>query len=123
MKLILSLLFLKCPSCRKANLFKNPPYSFQGFLKINKICSNCKNNFNKEPSFFYGSMYVSYALGVGLSIFIFLLMYLLGMAGSPLKIFLTILFFVTALSLYIYQLSKVIWASFFFRFKGSESKK
>lgn len=68
-------------------------------------------------------MYVSYALGVGLSIFIFLLMYLLGMAGSPLRIFLTILFFVTALSPYIYQLSKVIWASFFFRFKGSESKK
>jgi hypothetical protein len=51
------------------------------------------------------------------------LMYLLGMAGSPLRIFLTILFFVTVLSPYIYQLSKVIWASFFFRFNGSESKK
>ena len=123
MKLILFLLSLKCPSCRKGRLFKNAPYSFQGFLKTNKICPNCKTNFNKEPSFFYGSMYVSYALGVGLSIVIFLLMYLFGWAESPRRIFLVILFFITALSPYIYQLSKVIWASFFFPFMGSESKK
>jgi uncharacterized protein (DUF983 family) len=124
MKRLTSILSLKCPSCRSGNLFRNTPYSFKGFLKINPKCPHCRIDFNKEPSFFYGSMYVSYGLGVGLSIAIFIVMHLFGMTQSPLNIFLLIVFFITILSPYIYQLSKVIWASFFFPFKGiSDTKK
>ena len=58
-------------------------------------------------------MYVSYALGVGLAIVVFFLLYFLGWVQSPTPIFIAIVVVISILSSYIYQLSKVMWASFF----------
>ncbi|MDX2301638.1 MAG: DUF983 domain-containing protein [Microscillaceae bacterium] len=49
----------KCPQCREGNMFS-------GFNHTNKHCPVCGLRFEREPSFFYGSMYISYAFSVAI---------------------------------------------------------
>ena len=56
----------RCPQCREGKLFKHGAYSLGKFTKINQQCPHCRVNFEKEPRFFDGAMYISYALSVGL---------------------------------------------------------
>ncbi len=45
---------------------------------MKEYCAHCGFKFQIEPSFFYGAMYVSYAITVALSILTFVVLYLLG---------------------------------------------
>ena len=56
----------RCPQCREGKLFKHGAYNLGKFTKINQQCPHCRVNFEKEPRFFDGAMYISYALSVGL---------------------------------------------------------
>jgi uncharacterized protein (DUF983 family) len=53
----------KCPRCREGDLFKysllNKP---QKFTDTHKSCPHCQLIYEREPGFFFGAMYVSYAL-------------------------------------------------------------
>ena len=52
----------RCPRCRMGNIF---PYSvFRGFPKMHERCSVCDLKFEREPGYFLGAMYVSYALAL-----------------------------------------------------------
>lgn len=58
----------KCPHCRRGDLFPVPVYSFAKLTAVNQRCSVCSEEFAPEPDFFYGAMYISYALSVALFI-------------------------------------------------------
>lgn len=58
----------KCPQCREGDVFiKSNPYSV-GFTKIHDTCPICGLKFEMEQGFWYGAMYISYAIGVAVSI-------------------------------------------------------
>lgn len=57
----------KCPNCGKGNVFEKGPYSLN-FIKVNKECSCCNYSFEPEPGFYYGAMYFTYAINVGIII-------------------------------------------------------
>lgn len=64
--LLYAILNHKCPRCRQGDLFKynlieKPHY----FTATNKTCPHCQLIFEREPGFFFGAMYVSYALTMG----------------------------------------------------------
>lgn len=65
----------KCPRCRQGNLFKFGAYQLGKFTKVNQSCPNCGVVFEKEPRFFDGAMYISYALSVGLFLISALIIY------------------------------------------------
>lgn len=53
----------KCPRCRQGDLFKhNLIDAPHRFIETNKACPHCQLIFEREPGFFFGAMYVSYAL-------------------------------------------------------------
>lgn len=56
----------KCPQCHEGSLFTHGAYNLRNFTKVNEYCSNCGVRFEREPRFFDGAMYISYALSVGL---------------------------------------------------------
>ncbi len=56
----------RCPQCREGKLFKHSAYNLGNFTKVNEECSECHVRFEREPRFFDGAMYISYALSVGL---------------------------------------------------------
>ncbi|MGA8215204.1 MAG: DUF983 domain-containing protein [Candidatus Sulfotelmatobacter sp.] len=52
----------RCPRCRTGSIFR---YSiFRGFPKMHDRCPVCDLRFEREPGYFLGAMYVSYALGL-----------------------------------------------------------
>ncbi|MFA0960541.1 DUF983 domain-containing protein [Roseivirga sp. BDSF3-8] len=56
----------KCPRCREGNMFKNSLLHVTKFDKMHKECPNCGLVFEREPGFFFGAMYVSYAFTMGI---------------------------------------------------------
>ena len=57
-----------CPVCRSGYMFAYPLTKFTKFSVMNPTCPNCQVNFTPEPGFYYGSMYISYAINVALFI-------------------------------------------------------
>jgi uncharacterized protein (DUF983 family) len=51
-----------CPRCRSSTIFRSSLY--WGFPKMNDRCPTCGLHFNREPGYFLGAMYISYALGI-----------------------------------------------------------
>lgn len=63
-----AILKAKCPRCRKGDIFVYPWYKYTKFHKFHKYCSECHFQFEIEPGFFFGAMYMSYAFVVALFI-------------------------------------------------------
>ena len=62
LSLVKDILRQRCPSCRTGNIFR---YSiFRGLPRMHERCPVCDLKFEREPGYFLGAMYVSYALGL-----------------------------------------------------------
>lgn len=73
MKKIYTIVTLKCPSCGKGNLFKyQNPYKLKHLYDMNTNCPLCNQDFEIEPGFYWGAMYLSYILNAFWSGFLFL---------------------------------------------------
>ena len=73
-----SILNFKCPRCHEGDVFKSKnPYHLSKMFEMHDHCSNCGLRFMIEPAFFYGAMYVSYALTVALGVATFVIMELI----------------------------------------------
>lgn len=104
-----SLVGLKCPQCREGELFKNPGiYALNNMFDMHENCQVCGLKFEQEPGFWWGAMYVSYALAVATSLPTFLFLYLL--AGiSFWSSFIAIIFLQIVLVPVVFRLSRSIW--------------
>ena len=65
-KLQPSFLTGKCPRCRTGDVFEYPLANIVKFSSTHSHCPHCGLQFEAEPGFYYGAMYVSYAFSVGL---------------------------------------------------------
>lgn len=111
-----SVLFFKCPACHEGDFFVSHPYDLTKAGDIYKSCSVCQTKFSKEPGFYYGAMYVSYAIAVGLSLSIYLLFNVFNYDISVELFLLVYSVFILLSSPFIYALSKIIWANIFIKF-------
>ena len=111
-----SVLFFKCPACHEGDFFVSHPYDLTKAGDIYKSCSVCQTKFSKEPGFYYGAMYVSYAIAVGLSLSIYLLFNVFNYDISVELFLLAYSVFILLSSPLIYALSKIIWANIFIKF-------
>lgn len=112
-----SILFFKCPACHEGDFFVSHPYNLKKAGDIYESCKICQTKYSKEPGFYYGAMYVSYALAVAFSISLYVIL-------NVLKFDFTIEQFILFYSLlilfstpFIYALSKIIWANIFIKIK------
>ena len=71
-----ALLAHKCPRCRQGDIFTykifKAPLKFE---KTNEHCPHCGVRFEKEPGFFFGAMFVSYAINVAILMLTFFVLY------------------------------------------------
>lgn len=91
-----SILTGTCPRCQSESMYvaKNP-YAFGKTLKMHDRCSHCGLKYHLEPSFFFGAMYVSYAVNVAVGIGAFVIswaLFGLGLLGSFVVIFAVLVF-------------------------------
>ncbi|MBL7718125.1 MAG: DUF983 domain-containing protein [Flavipsychrobacter sp.] len=65
--LLPSIAKMKCPNCRKGNMYVNKSYfPLSKMLEMPETCPVCGQKMELEVGFYYGTGYVSYALTVGL---------------------------------------------------------
>jgi uncharacterized protein (DUF983 family) len=118
-----SILFLKCPRCHEGPFLYNPPYNLGSMNKVREMCPKCGLKYKIEPSFYYGSMYVSYAVGVAVAVAVYVLILIFGLDLGIAGIFGTIVTALVLLMPYIGAVSKSIWANFFFKYDKTVAKK
>lgn len=58
----------KCPRCRQGEVFKHSTINLLEYQKMHQNCPVCGLRYEIEPGFFWGGMYVSYALNVAQSV-------------------------------------------------------
>jgi uncharacterized protein (DUF983 family) len=56
----------RCPQCHEGRLFKYKWWNVFNFAQMEEKCSACHMRYEIEPGFFYGAMYISYAITVGI---------------------------------------------------------
>lgn len=56
-----SIVFNKCPRCQQGDFFVTKSAFSPRFDQMHDHCPHCQENFNPEPGFYWGSMFVSYA--------------------------------------------------------------
>ena len=73
-----SILTGSCPKCQNESMYLDKNLlNLSNILKMNEHCSHCGLKYQIEPSFFYGAMYVSYGLNVGIGIAAFIISYVI----------------------------------------------
>jgi len=113
---IYSIFNSKCPVCHTGKMYKNKnPYVLSDTLKMHERCPHCDTKFKIEPSFFYGAMYVSYAVGVAIAVAAFIISYyFIGLNRN--QTFISIVSTLVVLLPIITRISRNIWINFFFKF-------
>lgn len=85
---------------------------------MHEKCGHCGLRYKLEPSFFYGAMYVSYAVGIAFAVASFVVTYLI--VGTSLRTaFIGIVVTLIAFMPIIMRLSRNIWINFFIKYDDS----
>ena len=70
-----AILNAKCPQCRKGDMFKHKWWQLSKFVKFYQFCPVCDLRFDREPGFFHGAMYISYAMIVAMVTTVWFVLY------------------------------------------------
>lgn len=69
-----SILTGSCPRCQVENMYvEKNPYKLKTIYAMHEQCSTCHLRYEIEPSFFYGAMYVAYAVSIAFGVAIFII--------------------------------------------------
>lgn len=119
-----SILNSKCPICQEGDFHLGKhAYDFKNFGKNHEHCSHCGFKYEKEPGFFYGAMYVSYALTVAFSVAIGVAIFVLFPSASYKVYLYSILGGLVVLMPISFRLSRIIWLNLFHHYDKKAGKK
>jgi len=97
----------RCPRCGEGKVFA-------GLFKMREACDVCETRFQREPGYFFGAMYFSYAIGIivaaptaiGMVLAGWSVWWITGVVTAELALFSPVLF----------RYSRVLWMHFDQRF-------
>ena len=112
-----------CPKCHEESMYVNKnPYAISETLKMNERCSHCNTKYKIEPSFFYGSMYVSYGVGIAFAVAAFVISYFF-IGVDKFVAFMSIIGTLIVFLPIILRLSRNIWINLFIKYDKGLAKK
>ncbi len=117
-----SILTGSCPKCHNESMYldKNP-YKLRNLFKMHERCSHCHTKYKIEPSFFYGAMYVSYAVGIAFAFAAFVISFLI-VGTSLINTFISIVVTLIVFMPVIVRLSRNIWINLFVHYDSRAAK-
>ena len=106
----------KCPRCQEGDFFiyKNP-YHLKKFDKMHDSCPVCHEDFEKEPGFYQGAMYVNYALSVATGVGWFILVYLFY-GFDPVFFMISFSAVLILLLPLMFRIGRLLWINFFVKY-------
>lgn len=103
----------KCPRCHEGDMFTYPISKITKYDKFNEFCPSCGLQFEQEPAFFMGAMYISYAFNVAILIATGITLYTL-MDEPPLWLLVIVVPSIVLLFLpFIYRYSRILFLHLF----------
>lgn len=115
-----SILTGTCPVCQEESMYKEPnPYKLRKIFMMHERCSLCHTKYKIEPSFFFGAMYVSYGLGVGIAVAAFIVVFLF-FGGGLMATFIGIIGTLVVLMPIIMRVSRNIWINLFLNYRKQD---
>lgn len=112
-----SILTGSCPRCHETGMYKQKnPYRVSEIFQMHQNCAHCGLKFKMEPSFFYGAMYVSYAVGVAFAVAAFIISFFFFEASLK-NVFIAIVTTLVVSLPIIIRLSRNIWINFFVKYE------
>ncbi|MGM0479287.1 MAG: DUF983 domain-containing protein [Bacteroidota bacterium] len=109
-----SILKARCPVCHEGKVFTyNQVFHPGKFDKMEERCSACGHKYEIETGFFYGAMYVAYALTVALSVATFILTYLIYPPTPYWVYIINILVVLIVMAPITFRGGRMIWINFF----------
>lgn len=119
-KIVKSTLSLTCPRCHEGKVLKSSPYDFKNLGEVNTHCSHCGLKYSREPGFFFGAAYVSYAITIAFATAVVVLgalaKYLLWAEITWYQILAAVVIVLVLLFPLAYALSRVLWINFFVKY-------
>ncbi|MCB0768334.1 MAG: DUF983 domain-containing protein [Flavobacteriales bacterium] len=116
-----SVIARKCPHCHQGEFLVNRnPYALAQAGDLLPSCSVCHRKFEPEPGFYYGGMYVSYALAVALSVSMYVAVTVLAPDSTQTTRLVWVLSALVLSAPALYAWSKALWANLFIDYKGVE---
>ncbi|MEN8886654.1 MAG: DUF983 domain-containing protein [Winogradskyella sp.] len=117
-----SILFGACPKCHHESMYiEKNPYKLSDIFKMHERCSHCQTKYQMEPSFFYGSMYVSYGVGIAFAVAAFVISNVI-FESSLVVAFIAIIFTIIGFVPVIMRLSRNIWINLFMGYDKEKAK-
>ncbi|MGK0137194.1 MAG: hypothetical protein ACI9DJ_000638 [Algoriphagus sp.] len=113
----------KCPRCEQGNLYKaKNPYKRGTMFVMETNCITCGLKYEKEGGFFYGAMYVSYMLNVGLFVTATVLWYVLFENKMDWRIYIGLYVVLTLFLVPIlYRLSRSLWLMIMIKYEPQKT--
>ena len=119
-----SVITMRCPRCRRGDMFKNSnPFkklSLSYILDMYDHCPTCRQKFDLEPGFWYGTGYVSYGLAVLISGLTFIAWWIIiGISTDDNRIFGWLIFnsiLLVIIQPWLMRFSRVIYLLFFVKY-------
>ena len=93
------------------------------FMKMNDRCACCGQSFMPEPGYYFGAMFVSYAINAAFFLTVWLGMYLFMDEISVTAMIVALLVVVLGLLPVTFRLSRVLWIYIFVRYEGEAACK
>jgi len=98
----------KCPRCRIGRVYKGPAYGMK-VQKMNSHCEYCGLRYEREPGYFYGAMYVTYAFAIAEMVAACMATYILTGNDSSFILYATVaIMSVVLMSPFNYRYSRII---------------
>ena len=118
-----SILTGSCPKCQEESMYvEKNPYHLSKLYDMHETCSHCGLQYQIEPSFFYGAMYVSYGLTVAIGVAAFIITKVfLGL--SLVEAFIAIIIALIVLTPVTARLSRNIYINIFVHYDKNAAKK
>ncbi|GJM63565.1 DUF983 domain-containing protein [Persicobacter diffluens] len=103
----------KCPRCHEGDMFVHPLKKLHKFSDMHEKCENCGLRFEVEPGFFFGAMYISYAVSVAIFIGVSLALNIF-MTDPPLWLYLLVIGSLALLLLpFTFRYSRILFLHWF----------
>ena len=111
----------RCPRCRDGNIFKTSVFTFNDFTKMNPRCPNCNLDYEVEPGFFYGALYISYIFSVGIFAAVTIILFVF-FDDPESKVYITTVIVLSIIFYpFNYRFSRIIYLHLFGRVKYDDS--
>jgi len=103
----------KCPRCRQGSMFTHGTFVLSKMSSMPRTCASCGLQFEVEPGFYFGAMFVSYAFSVAVLLANMIVLYFL-FADPEVWVYITCVA-ISSLLLYpiIFRYSRIIFLHVF----------